>query len=180
MTLYDDFDTGVEGPGFPDALAAVSVDTTHGATLSSNWDTKVGATCLGSLHFAAQFTEYVAGAPDERVYGSLDFTPSDWSGAASLHMMVKLSPADAPLSEVRMFVMSGDGFLFRSTADTSTFKSGAWNEMVLSLAPGSTYDATKARRVGVQLTLSRAGTAGIPTDPPTIRFWIDDIWVEPS
>jgi hypothetical protein len=94
--------------------------------------------------------------------------------------LVKLTPANAPLSEVRFFVMSGDNYLFRSTFDTSNFRNGEWNEMVLSLEPGEDFDVTKARRVGVQLTLLRAGTAGIPAEPPTIDFWLDDIWVELS
>jgi hypothetical protein len=179
-SIYNDFDTSIEGPGFPAALAVVSVDTTKGSTSSSSWDLAVGASCPGALHFAAQFVEYVSASPDERAYGSLAFTPSDWSGAAELHVRVRIAPADAPLSEVRLFVMSGDNFLYRSTVDTTTFRNGEWNEMVVPLAPDTTFDATKAHRVGVALTLSRAGTSGIPADPPTIHFWLDDIWVEPS
>jgi hypothetical protein len=179
-SIYNDFDASIDGPGFPAALAAVSVDTTKGSTSSSAWDQRVGASCPGALQFAAQFMEYVSEEPDERAYGSLHFTASDWSGAAKLHVMVRLAPANAPISEVRLFVMSGDDYLYRATSDTANFLNGEWNEMVLPLDPDPSFDATKAFRVGVQLTLSRAGTAGIPDQPPTIHFWLDDIWLEPS
>jgi hypothetical protein len=44
--------------------------------------------------------------------------------------------------------------------------------------PGTKLDVTKVRRLGVQLTLDRAGTSNIPATPPTVDVWIDDVWLE--
>jgi hypothetical protein len=179
-TIYNTFEhTDLLGPGFVNASAATNMDTTHGATGLSEWDAAVGASCPGALHYSFAFKAYVSASPEEVGSGFYYFSNADWSSASALHVMVKVSPVDAPITDVRLFVISGSQYLFHSMTDASKFKTGAWNEMILSLT-GSDYVGTGVSQLGVQAVLDRAGTAGIPTVPPTVSIWLDDIWLQPK
>jgi hypothetical protein len=102
----------------------------------------------------------------------------DWSNVAALHVMVKMSPTNAPVEGVRMFVLSGNQFLYSSVFDDTKFKTGGWNEMTLQLVGGSYYDPTKVFRIGAEVRLDPA--RGIPPGPYKVDVWLDDVWLEPK
>jgi len=177
-SVFDDFDVNLDGPGIANATISVNVDTTQGTTCSMVRDSSVGTPCPGSLHLAANFKAYVSGsAADEIVYGDLNFADASWTGATALHAMVKVSPMNAPLASVEFYLISGS-FLFVGATDPAAFKNGDWNEIVVPLASGGSFDATKVFRLGFRLRLARAGTSGIPTQVPVIDAWLDDVWLE--
>jgi hypothetical protein len=176
---YEDFDTGLIGVGFPDALANCSLGTLLGATCSEQLDPNTGKTCPGALRLSTAFKSYASGtANDENAFLNLEFSLADWRQATALHAWVKVSPASAPLSGVQLYVIAGDGYKYASIFDSGTFRSGNWYEMVFRLAEAD-LDLTKVRRMGVRITLNRAGTPGIPDTPPPIDVLVDDVWLEP-
>lgn len=180
LTTYMSFDHGIEGGGFLEASSKGEVATTKGATALSLWDPDAGSSCLGALRFSFSFKEYVSGsAADERGFGTYQFKSMNWSDTAALHTTIKVSPANAPITGVRFFVMSG-AYLFYSSFDGSQFKSGEWQEVVLEPVSGDSYDPTNVFRLGIQVDLVRAGAPGIPATPPTIDIWLDDVWLEPK
>jgi len=175
---YDDFDKGLASPIFPYLVTSGSTDTTHGATCKVEFDPSVGKTCPGSFHVIAAFKAYASGSQaDEHAYGGYDFSFADWSLAKAMHVMIKVSPTSAPLASVQLYLQSGDNYAYDSVYDSLKFKSGTWYEIVFPL-PGSKLDATKVRRMGIELTLARDGTANIPPTPPTVDVWFDDVWLE--
>jgi len=174
---YDDFDTGLASPIFPYLVTSGSTATTHGATCKVEFDPNVGKTCPGSFHVIAAFKAYASGSQaDEHAYGGYDFSFADWSLAKAMHVTIKVSPTSAPLASVQLYLQSGDNYAYDSVYDSIKFKSGTWYEIVFPL-PGK-LDATKVRRMGVELTLARDGTANIPPTPPTVDVWFDDVWLE--
>jgi len=176
---YDGFDGGLDGQGFDGATTTSSSESTLGATATSAFDDSVGKTCLGSLNLKALFKGYVDGQQgDESAVVDLRFADASWAGATKLHAWVRVSPKDAPLTGVRFFVMSGSSFLYDSILDENGFASGQWYELVLPLKPGASYEPKVVHRVGVSITLRRAGTANNPPVAPSVDVWIDDVWVE--
>ena len=179
---YNDFDTGLSSAFFPGAPhVSCTMQTLNNATCSEQWDSAAGQTCPGALQFSVLFKAYPSGtAPNEITSGALDFAFADWSGAVALHVSVKVSPANAPISGVRFFVQSGDDFAYDGPPfDGTDFKTGNWHERVFTFA-GSILDFTKIRRIGTQIALDRAEMAGIPAEPPPIEVLVDDAWLEPK
>ena len=176
---YEDFDTALTGRLFPDPFVNSTITTTLGSTCTVTRDPTVGKTCAGALHVSAGFQGYAAlGAPNERAFGQIDFAPTDWSDAAALHVKIKVQPSDAPITGVRLFVLSGADYAYDSIFDGSSFKAGDWYELVFPLS-GTTLDLAAVRRVGVEIALNRAQPAGAAVPPPTVDIWLDDIWLEP-
>jgi len=181
VTVYNGFDGGVDGPGFSSAEVAADVDTTLKATTSALWDSQEGSRCPGSLRLSCAFKGYASGAAaDEKGFMNYFFDRRDWSAAAALHAMVRVSPSAPPISGVRLFVLSGDNYLYHSVLDATAFKNGGWNEMRLPLQSDTYYDPTKVHRIGVEVALLRSGSPGIPATPPVVDVWVDDIWLEPK
>jgi hypothetical protein len=173
------FDVGLNGPGFVGSSATCTVDTTKAATCNSTWDATVGSGCPGSLRVEASYQEYASGAdPNEIVYGTLSFNDANWTSATALHAMVRVAPVSPPIEGVRLFVVSGTNYRYTSVLDSEDFKNGDWNEISLELVPGTYFDPTLVKQIGVELRLKRAGAAGIPAQPPTVDVWLDDIWLE--
>jgi len=180
-SIYNTFEhEDLLGAGFVDTSSAAHADTMNGATGSSAWDAVVGASCPGALRFSFAFKAYVSVSPEEQGNGVYYFSNADWSSASALHVMVRVSPVSAPITDVRLFLISGSQYAFTSISDNSKFKTGAWNEMVMPLIASDYYVATDVRQLGVQAVLDHAGTAGIPTEPPTVSIWLDDIWLQPK
>jgi hypothetical protein len=178
-TTYVTFDTGLEGPGFVDAITDCTAESTKGGLCSSEWDPSVGSSCPGALHIVASFQDYASGAePHESVHGGLYFDDADWSSATALHATVKVAPTSAPLDGIRFFVISGNNYRYTSIFDGQTFENGAWNEMTLKLVAGAEFDPTEVKQLGVQVVLKRADASGIPAEPPTVDVWLDDVWLE--
>jgi hypothetical protein len=176
---YDGFDGGLDGIGFVSAATTASTATTLAATASSVWDELTGKTCPGSLKLEAAFKGYVDGQQgEEQAVADLRFSDADWSGATKLHAWARVSPMNAPISGVRFFVMSGSSYLYSSSFDDKGFAPGQWYELVLPLSAGASYEPKVVHRLGVQIALLRAGTAGIPPVAPTVEVWLDDVWVE--
>lgn len=169
------FDDGLDGDGFVNAMATSTTVTTKGSSASAGWDGVVGRNCPGSWRVTAAFKGYATGSQaDEKAFADLRFDPVDWTGGKAAHYWVRVSPPNAPISAVQVFVMSGASFLYRSVFDDSKFASGDWYEIVIPLAAGADYDATDVRRIGLQLILKRDGTSV----PPNVDIWLDDVWVE--
>ena len=179
-TRYNGFDKNLNGVGFVQANAYADMATTHAATGSSAWDPAAGKTCPGALRYSFVFPDYASGsAADEVGTGTYAFATMDWSKETALRLMVKVSPPSAPLTGVRLFVMSGQ-YLYYSIFDDSTFKTGDWHEMYLQPVAGTSYEPTNVFRIGVSVALLRAGSPGIPTKPPAIDVWLDDLWLQPK
>jgi len=179
-TRYNGFDKNLNGVGFVQANAYADMATTHAATGSSAWDPGAGKTCPGALQYSFVFPDYASGsAADEVGTGTYAFATMDWSKETALRVMVKVSPPSAPLTGVRLFVMSGQ-YLYYSIFDDSTFKTGDWHEMYLQPVAGGSYEPTNVFRIGVSVALLRAGSPGIPTKPPAIDVWLDDLWLQPK
>jgi hypothetical protein len=178
--LYATFDQGLNGPGgFFGASADANMHTTLGATGSAAWDSEAGSSCPGSLLFSFNFEDYASGSsPNEKGYGNYAFSPMDWSNSAALHVMLKVSPANAPIASLQLFVLSGTEYLFWGEFDGGDHKTGEWYEMVLRPVAGTSYDPTDVYRIGVEVLLARAGTAGNPAEPPPMQLWLDDMWLE--
>jgi hypothetical protein len=178
--IYATFDEGLnDSSGFVGASANTNMHTTLGATGSSAWDSEAGSGCPGSLLFSFNFEDYASGASaDEKGYGNYVFAPMDWSSSAALHVMIKVSPADAPIASLQLFVLSGTEYLFWGEFDDGDHKTGEWYEMVLRPVAGTFYDPTDVYRIGVEVVLARAGTAGNPAEPPPMKLWLDDLWLE--
>jgi hypothetical protein len=181
VTNYSNFDEGLSGPGFANQGPSVAIATTKGTTGSWERDPDVGNACPGALHFSFAFKGYASGSDaDEVANGNYYFAPVNWTSAAAVHAMVKVSPANAAITGVRFYVVSGAQYLYYYVFDTTAFKTGEWNEMVLSPSAGPYYDPTSVRQLGVEVRLLRAGTSGIPAQPPLVEVWFDDIWLEPK
>lgn len=175
---YEDFDSALTGPLFPDPVVKSTITTTLGSTCTATRDPTVGKTCAGALHVSASFQGYAArGTPNERAFGQIDFAPTDWSDGAALHVQVKVQPGDAPITGVRLFVLSGADYAYDSIFDDSRFKAGDWYELVFPLSD-TALDLTAVRRVGVEVDLNRAEAADAAVAPPTVEIWLDDIWLE--
>lgn len=173
------FDVGLNGPGFVGSSTTCTVDTTKAATCNSTWDRTVGSGCPGALRVEASYQDYASGAdPNEVVYGTLSFNDANWTSATALHAMVRVAPVSPPIEGVRLFVVSGTTYRYTSVLDTQDFKNGDWNEITLALVPGTFFDPSMVMQLGVELRLKRAGSAGIPAQPPTVDVWLDDIWLE--
>lgn len=182
ITTYNTFDEGLNGPGgFVSASCDTNMHTTLGATGSAAWDPDEGSSCPGALHFSFTFEDYASGsAADEKGYGNYHFASMDWSDSAALHVMVKVAPASAPIASMQLFVLSGTQYLFWGQFNDGDFRTGEWHEMVLQPVAGAYYDPTDVYRLGAEILLARAGTAGNPAEPPLIDVWFDDIWLEPK
>jgi hypothetical protein len=177
---YQDFDTGLEGEGFPDRHASCSMSTLQNATCSEQLDPMTGKTCPGALQLSIDFQAYASGtAEDEIAHGALDFSFADWSQAAAFHVMVKVSPVNAPIIGVHLYLQSGDDYAYDAIFDATDYKSGTWHEMVFPLS-GAILNLTEVRRWGVQVILNRAGNPGNPAQPPHIEVLFDDVWLEPK
>lgn len=182
VTVYNGFDEGLEGAGFSSVSARGSVDTTKGATASYAWDAAQGSSCPGALRFSFSFKAYASGSEaDEVGFGTYEFAPTSWVSGSALHLKVKVSLANAPISGVRLFVISGDKYLYSSVFDDTAFKTGEWNEMVMPTVAGDYYDPNSVRQLGIEVRLARAGTPDIPAQPPQpLQVWLDDIWLQPN
>ena len=178
--IYATFDEGLNGPGgFVAASANTNMQTTLGATGSSAWDAEAGSSCPGALRFSFTFEDYASGSTaDEKGYGNYVFAPMDWSNSAALHVMMKVSPADAPIASLQLFVLSGSEYRFWGEFDDGDLQTGEWQEMVLRPVAGAYYDPTDVYRIGTEIVLARAGTAGNPAEPPQMHVWFDDMWLE--
>jgi hypothetical protein len=177
---YEDFDTALTGPLFPDAVVNSTVTTTLGTTCTVTRDPTVGNTCAGALHVSAGFQGYAAlDAPNEKAFGQIDFALTDWSDGAALHVKVKVQPSNAPVTGVRLFLLSGADYAYDSIFDGRSFKAGDWYELVFPFS-GTPLDLTVVRRVGVAIILNRAEAADAAVAPPTVEIWLDDIWLEPG
>lgn len=175
----DGFDGGLDGHGFDIGMTLSSMTSTHGATAFSEWDEAVGHTCAGSLHLQGAFTSYASDQePDEVATADFRFANADWTGANKLHAWIRVSPVNAAITGVQFFVLSGSSFLYKSVFDDTSFVSGEWHELVMLLAPGTSYDPKDVRRLGVKIVLRRDGAANTPPQAPTVDVWLDDIWVE--
>jgi hypothetical protein len=177
-THYDGFDGGLDGTGFGPVLTTVAVYSTLGATATRSWDDAVGKTCPGSFLLETAFKGYVGAPKAEYAIADMRFEGADWTGATKLHAWLRVSPNDAPLTGVQLFVMSGSSYLYASVFEGNKFAFGQWFELVLPLSPGKDYDPKLVSRVGVQVTLRPEGAAGNPPVAPTVQAWLDDIWVE--
>jgi hypothetical protein len=175
---FDGFDGGLSGLGFALATTMSSVSTVNDSTAGTAWDAAVGLTCPGSLQLRAVFKGYSNTATAEKAIGDLRFTTANWTGAVALHASVKVDPATAPLQSVTLFVLSGTDFRFDTITDETSFRNGEWNEMVLPLQAGTAFDPTAVARIGLNMVLKPAGTAGNPKAPPTTNAWLDDVWLE--
>jgi hypothetical protein len=181
VATYSAFDDGLDGNGFASSSIDSVVDTTHAASSTSGWDSLIGNRCPGSLQYSYVFKAYAVNSdPDEVGFGNYFFASMNWSSVSAVHAMVKVSPANAPITGVRFFVLSGSQYLYDSVLDSTRFKSGGWNEMILRPVAGSSYDPTDVYRLGVEIRLLRAGSLGIPAQTPKIEVWLDDIWLEPK
>jgi len=182
VTIFNGFDQGLEGDGFSSVSSRGTVSTTKGATASSGWDAKEGATCPGALRFSYFFKAYASGSdPTETGYGTYEFSPTSWTSGTALHVKVKVSEANAPITGVRFFIISSDKYLYTSVFDDTAFKSGGWNEMVIPAVANEWYDPTGVRQLGIEIQLDRADTPDIPAQPPQVlKVWLDDIWLEPN
>jgi hypothetical protein len=172
---FDGFDGGLNGSGF--SLATTTASVGNNGTASSVWDSAAGHSCPGALRLTIDFKGYSASSTTAT--GDLRFKLADWTGATVMHAWVKVSPGDAPLQGVQLFVFSDTtAFRFDSAYDDAGFRSGEWNEMILSLQPGSAYTPSQVFRIGLQVILKTAGSSGNPAVPPVTTVWLDDVWIE--
>lgn len=174
---HDEFNHDLTGEGFSPVLAVTSAMTTVGSTVTAEWDSAIGRVCPGSFRLTAAFKGYSSSSAEVMI-GDIRFPAADWTGAKALHVWVKVQPTDAPLQGVQLFVVSGSDYRFLGVYDNSRFAFGTWYEMVLTLPASASFDPTLVSRVGLQVFLKSAGSAGIPATPPTTNVWLDDIWVE--
>jgi hypothetical protein len=176
---FDGFDGGFSGEGFALATSTSGVSTVNGSTASTAWDAAVGLTCPGSLRLTGVFKGYTSSTTQsENANGDLRFTAANWTAAVALHAWVKVDPATAPVKDIELFAVSGTNFLYDPVDDGTVFRNGKWNEMVLPLKAGTVFDPTSVIRIGIEIILNPAGTAGDPAVPPTTSAWLDDVWVE--
>lgn len=177
---FDGFDGGLSGTGFSNANTTSSITVLNNATASSKWDSTVGHSCPGSVRLTADFKGYSTDSTNSNsAAADLRFGTSDWTGATQMHMWVKVSPGSAPLQAIQVFVFSDTtAFRYASLYDDNAFRNGDWNEYVLTLSAGSSYNPKQVFRIGIQIILNAAGTAGNPSVPPVTTAWFDDVWTE--
>ena len=177
---FDGFDGGLSGTGFANANTTSSINMLNNAIVSSKWDSSVGHSCPGSVRLTADFKGYSTDSTNSNAAAAdLRFGTSDWTGATQMHMWVKISPGSTPLQAIQVFVFSDTtAFRYASLYDDNAFRNGDWNEYVLSLNPGSSYNPTQVFRIGIQIILNPAGTTGNPAVPPVTTAWFDDVWTE--
>ena len=177
---FDGFDGGLSGSGFLLANTTSSISMLNNATASSAWDSAVGHSCPGAVRLTADFKGYSADSANPgQAAADLRFSTSDWTGATLMHAWVKISPGNAPLQGILVFVFSDTtAYRYASIYDDNAFRNGGWNEYVLMLKAGSSYNPAQVFRMGIQLILNPAGVSGNPAVPPVTTAWFDDVWTE--
>jgi hypothetical protein len=107
-------------------------------------------------------------------------TPPDWSGR-TLHVRIKLDPGSVFAGFVRLFVKTGTGFVFYTSAFTPFPQLSGWQEFTLPLispAPVPPANPGADPRQIVTFGVDPITAGAPPTTPTPITFYVDSFSIE--
>jgi hypothetical protein len=163
-------------------LAHSGLTTSLGASFTE------GASCVGALQFAVNFTAYgppnAHGESGQTEYYYSANPGQDWSAYKTLHASIKVETADyLGLDGVHFYVKSANQTKYREAVGTGqTLSNGLWLNLSIDLTdPGTLSNgvtASDVQLIGFEVLLKMAPPAGAPSTPSQAILLVDDIWLE--